>query len=165
MSSRSNAPRVKMEHARIIMSRILRKRNGIRYSCRMTNTAEQQQPVPMREIAAANLAAELARQRWSDRKAATALGVTHVYVSRRASGKVELTVSDLDMFARFLNVSVSRFFEKLPEKDSNLQPAGLETDEPESDAAFVTDIRTRVRKPNKSIEPRRPAILSMIGSR
>ena len=89
------------------------------------------------QLVAANLAAELTRQRWSGRKAAAALGLTNVYVSRRASGELECSASDLAMFAEFLDIPVSRFFEgkkkgpaggaarpSLPDLDSNQEPAG-----------------------------------------
>ena len=57
------------------------------------------------QLVADNLAAELARKRISGRQAAKALGLTHVYVGRRVSGDVELSVSDLIMFASYLDVS------------------------------------------------------------
>lgn len=92
------------------------------------------------QTVAANLAAELTRQRWSARKAALALGLTNVYVSRRVSGDVECSASDLAMFATFLDIPITRFFAGvntngpaseeagpralLPELDSNQQPAG-----------------------------------------
>src|SRR5690606_4207500 len=90
------------------------------------------------QLVAANLAAELTRARWSARKAALALGLTNVYVSRRVSGDVECSASDLAMFASFLAIPIDRFFagqqkgpasdetgpRKLLEMDSNHQPAG-----------------------------------------
>ena len=63
------------------------------------------------QTVAANLSAELSRQRWSARKASVALGLTHVYVSRRASGDVECSASDLAMFAELLEVPITKFFE------------------------------------------------------
>lgn len=60
---------------------------------------------------AANLRAELSRQRWSARKAADALGLGHLYVNRRVNGQVELSGSDLVMFSTLLNVPIARFFE------------------------------------------------------
>lgn len=79
----------------------------------------------VRELIAANLDAELTRQRWTKRKAAAALGISHVYVSRRTSGEVELSGSDLAMFSEFLAIPVSRFFVKLPDLDSNQEPIGF----------------------------------------
>lgn len=64
----------------------------------------------VRAMIAANLADELEDQRWSYRKAAMKLGLTHTYVTARANGSVELSGSDLMMFAELLNVPVSRFF-------------------------------------------------------
>lgn len=93
----------------------------------------------VRHTVAANLSALLDEQRWSRRAAATALGLTHRYVNSRATGDVELSSSDLAMFARFLNVPISRFFvatqngpetfasgpRLLPDLDSNQEPADL----------------------------------------
>ncbi len=90
----------------------------------MSNAYERDSGAEIKETIAANLAAELERQRWSHRKAAAALGLTQPYVSRRASGAVELTGSDFAMFSEFLKIPVSRFFTKLPDQDSNLEPAG-----------------------------------------
>jgi transcriptional regulator with XRE-family HTH domain len=78
-----------------------------------------------RETVASNLDAELTRQRWSKRKAAAALGITPIYVTRRTSGEVELSASDLVMFASFLNIPVTRLLTKLPDLDSNQEPAGF----------------------------------------
>lgn len=89
------------------------------------------------QIVAANLRAELSRQRWSGRKAAAALGLTPVYVNRRLNGDTALDPNDLAMFSRLLHVPIGKFFEEtekaptargggewLPELDSNQQPAG-----------------------------------------
>lgn len=64
-----------------------------------------------RELVALNVAAELARQRWSYRKAADELGVSAMYISRRISGDTGFTVEDLRALARLLDVPVSRFFD------------------------------------------------------
>lgn|GEM_PF-6182768 len=91
-----------------------------------------------RDLVAANLTAELRRKRYSDRQAATALGLTNVYVSRRASGAVELSATDLVMFSEFLQIPITKLFEgmkkgpetsasgpvPLPDVDSNHEPAG-----------------------------------------
>lgn len=95
------------------------------YIIGMTNALGNTAIASTRELIAANLDAELARQRWTKRKAAAALGLSHVYVSRRAAGEVELSGSDLAMFATFLNIPVSRFFVGLPDLDSNQEPIGF----------------------------------------
>jgi transcriptional regulator with XRE-family HTH domain len=89
----------------------------------MNNSAKSVARDATAQIVAANLAAELTRQRWSARKAATALGLTNVYVSRRTSGDVELSASDLALFAGLLSIPISRFFEGL----NTTSPASEET--------------------------------------
>jgi transcriptional regulator with XRE-family HTH domain len=104
----------------------------------MSNTASSIGIDETRELVAANLSAELTRQRWSGRKAAAALGLTQPYVARRMSGDVELSASDIVMFASFLDIPVTKFFEgikkgpksgvfgpSLPDLDSNQEPAGF----------------------------------------
>lgn len=76
-----------------------------------------------RAVIASNLAAELKRQRWTGRSAASALGLSQPYVSRRLTGDTELSGSDLALFAGFLKVPVSRFFVELPDLDSNQEPS------------------------------------------
>lgn len=112
---------------------------GKRYSQGMANGVQtnrtQAKPMakPMAKRAAENLSAELARQGYSDREAANRLGLTNVYVSRRANGSVEMSVSDLELFADFLQVPISRLLEnrdvplkavELPGLDSNQEPIG-----------------------------------------
>ncbi len=57
------------------------------------------------QMVADNLNAELARRRISGRKASRDLGITQVYVARRVSGDVELSVSDLMMFSSYLGIN------------------------------------------------------------
>ena len=80
-----------------------------------TKTAIDRDATRMR--VANNLNAELKRQRWSIRKASTALGVTLSYLTRRTSGDTELSASDLELFSEFLEIPIERFFlndEKAP---------------------------------------------------
>lgn len=76
----------------------------------MTNEAPGYSPADVREKIAANLSAEMKRARWSGRAMADALGLTQAYVARRASGDVELSGSDIDLFAGFLGVPVAALF-------------------------------------------------------
>lgn len=115
----------------------------MRYILDMTNHAFSQPANQAAQIIAANLDAELTRKRWTKRKAAEALGLTHMYVSRRANGEVELSGSDLAMFAGFLEVPVSRFFVGLPEVDSNHQPAGSQSAASTRGLAPVTPLPLR----------------------
>jgi len=86
---------------------------------------------------AGNVAAELARHRYSKRAAALALGMTPLYLYRRLNSEVEFGGSDLAAIADLLGISPGVFFgetknaptptgegSKLPELDSNQQPAG-----------------------------------------
>lgn len=88
--------------------------------------------------AAKNLRGILAEERWSGRKAAIALGLNSMYVNRRLSGEAELSVSDVEMFARLLKVNSGALYaqlmkaptlpsegQELPLMDSNHQPAGI----------------------------------------
>jgi transcriptional regulator with XRE-family HTH domain len=115
----------------------------------MTNGAQSnRQAKPMARLAADNLSAELARKGLSDREAANRLGLTNVYVSRRANGSVEMSVSDLDLFAGFLGIPMTRLLEdrdakvtalKLPHLDSNQEPIG-------SKSALVSSLSGRALK-------------------
>ncbi len=102
------------------------------YTRRMSTAEATGTTDTVRDTLAANLSAELARQRWSARKAATALGVSHVYVSRRANGAVPMTGSDLVMFSELLDIPVAKLFEgtkKAPTPKGEGQtepPAGIE---------------------------------------
>lgn len=77
----------------------------------MTNTALNFDGDETRMTIAANVAAELKRQRWTGRSAAAALGLSQPYVARRLSGDTDLSGSDLALFAAFLKVPVSVFFD------------------------------------------------------
>jgi len=96
----------------------------MRYYLGMTNIQLTPAELATRETIAANLDAELSRKRYTKRRAALAMGLSHVYVTRRAKGQVELSGSDMVMFAKFLNIPVTRFFVGLPDLDSNQEPAG-----------------------------------------
>lgn len=74
----------------------------------------------VRAAVASNLSDELKAQRWSQRKAAEALGLTPRYVNSRTSGDVELSASDLALFARFLGVPVQRFFAEPKEQEAEV---------------------------------------------
>lgn len=74
----------------------------------------------VRAKVAHNFSYELKAQRWSQRAAATALGLTPRYVNSRAIGDVDMSASDLAMFAEFLDVPVARFFDEPHDTDSNV---------------------------------------------
>lgn len=78
----------------------------------------------VRTRVAKNLSDELKAQRWTRRSAAAELGLTSRYVNSRAAGEVDLSASDLVMFADFLSVPVSRFFETSLGDDTNVTPIG-----------------------------------------
>jgi transcriptional regulator with XRE-family HTH domain len=64
------------------------------------------QPATLTEAVLGEIRAAMGRQQMTGRAVAEAMGVTHVYVSRRLSGKVPLTLADLDRFAVALSVPV-----------------------------------------------------------
>ncbi|WP_440298673.1 helix-turn-helix domain-containing protein [Humibacter sp.] len=76
----------------------------------------------MRSIIATNFSDMLEENRWSRRAAAEALGLTHTYVNSRATGDVEMSGSDIMLFASFLGVSEAEFFAaNRPKPKSNVR--------------------------------------------
>jgi hypothetical protein len=76
----------------------------------------------MRTIIATNFSDMLEENRWSRRRAAEALGLTHTYVNSRATGDVEMSGSDIMLFASFLGVSEAEFFKMdRPKPTSNVR--------------------------------------------
>lgn len=76
----------------------------------------------MRTIIATNFSDMLEENRWSRRRAAEALGLTHTYVNSRATGDVEMSGSDIMLFAGFLDVPESEFFNaNRPKPASNVR--------------------------------------------
>lgn len=73
-----------------------------------------------RAMIARNFSDELKAQRWSKRSISVALGLTHTYVNNRANGSVEMSGSDLALFADFLAVPVTRFFAPVPEEEATV---------------------------------------------
>jgi transcriptional regulator with XRE-family HTH domain len=59
------------------------------------------------EAVAAEIRAELARQRRTQSALADRLGVSHAWVSRRLSGEVPLTIADVAQIAAGLGVEIS----------------------------------------------------------
>jgi transcriptional regulator with XRE-family HTH domain len=62
------------------------------------------------ESAAAEVRAEMARQRRSGKQLATQLGWSQMYLSRRLSGRAPFNLDDLAAIAAALGVPVSSFF-------------------------------------------------------
>jgi transcriptional regulator with XRE-family HTH domain len=61
------------------------------------------------ELVAAEVRAEMARQRMSQTRLAEALGVTQASVSRRLVGEVPFDIQELYKVAEFLGVPVAQF--------------------------------------------------------
>ena len=76
------------------------------------STAEHYNRSDYNTVVADNIRAELARERWTQRKAATALGVTPNWMQRRLSGSTPLDPNDIALFASFLNVPIATLFEE-----------------------------------------------------
>jgi transcriptional regulator with XRE-family HTH domain len=64
----------------------------------------------VQEAVAAEVRAQLARKRLSGVRAARALGWTQRYLSRRMTGEVPFTASDLVALANLLEVPITTFF-------------------------------------------------------
>lgn len=77
-----------------------------------------QKRTPLREMVAAEVRAEIARQRRTARSVAMQLGWTAPYISRRLSGQTPFTLDDLDAISGALGVPMSRFL------DLKSSPAG-----------------------------------------
>ena len=83
-------------------------------------------------------------ERWTRRKVALAIGATPTYVNARMNGQVDLSFADIEVIAPLLRMTGAELFvalqegtknaptpkgegeeSKLPELDSNQQPAGF----------------------------------------
>lgn len=62
------------------------------------------------EIVAAEIRAEMGRQRYTGRRLAMRLGWPPMYLSRRLSGRTSFDLNDVDAIARALEVPVTSFF-------------------------------------------------------
>ncbi len=60
------------------------------------------------EAVSAEVRAEMGRQRKSRREVADAMGVSHMYLSRRLNGRTSFDLTDLDRVAAALNVPVDQ---------------------------------------------------------
>lgn len=67
---------------------------------------------------AAEVRAEMARQRVSQQPIADALGMSRQALSRRLVGEIPFDVSELEQIANFLGVSVGRFWPAAVTADS-----------------------------------------------
>ena len=70
-------------------------------------------PINLRERRARALDRMLEAERWTNRKAASALGLTHTYVGRRRNGELDLTFADVEMFAGLLRLTPEQLFAEL----------------------------------------------------
>lgn len=68
----------------------------------------------MRELTSTNLRDLIDASGKSRRQVARELQLTPRYVDSRATGTVEMSASDLALFATFLDVPVSRFYDETP---------------------------------------------------
>lgn len=75
----------------------------------------------------ADLRAEIARRRLTGVELARRMGVTQQYISRRTTGAVEMTYTDLLRFADALGIPAPAMIVWAP-WDSNPQPTGLGSD-------------------------------------
>lgn len=104
----------------------------------MAITSPQQVPDDWNAVVAANLRAQLALLGWNQAQLAAALGMTEMWISRRLKGGAKLLPDDIVMFADFFQVPINDLFktkkaptpkgegQRLPEMDSNHQPADVQ---------------------------------------
>lgn len=111
----------------------------------MTSAQTSPQIEDWNATVASNIRAELARMDLNQAQAATAMGVSEMWVSRRVKGGVKLDPNDIVLFARLLRLSPGELFidrrprntpvneerpqsgvwgRSLPGLDSNQEPAG-----------------------------------------
>ena len=83
-------------------------------------------------------------ERWTNRKAAAALGLTHTYVGRRRNGENDLTFADVEMFASLLRLTPEQLFAEL--RSAALSPSPV-NDEGRSEERPSTDV------PPTGVEP------------
>lgn len=75
-----------------------------------------------RALRAAVLDRLLEEERWTSRKAATALGLTHTYVGRRRNGEQDLTFEDIELFASLLKLTPEALFAELRAAEGTNDP-------------------------------------------
>lgn len=104
----------------------------------MSNITQIAPADPQRQARAEFIAAQLEADGRSVRYVAGNIGINHTSLGDRLKGRVAFTVEDIEAIARVLKRDPVRFFaeyiaanphgpkgEKLPEVDSNHQPAGF----------------------------------------
>ena len=79
---------------------------------------------PVNQLVGMNVAVIAQIRGRTQRELAEACGVTQSSMSRRIAGSTDWSPDDMQKVADLLNVRVSRLFEKLPDLDSNQEPAG-----------------------------------------
>ena len=70
-------------------------------------------PDPLYSRVAAEVRAEMGRQRFSGTRLARHLKVSQAFISRRLTGQVPFDVAELEAVAEVLNVPVSRFLDEV----------------------------------------------------
>jgi transcriptional regulator with XRE-family HTH domain len=127
------------------------------YGDGMSNTQALNAPSPEEMMRARGTALRdmLRNERWSNRAAAQHLGLTHTYVGARLNGEVDLSYSDIESFARLLNMKTAELFMKLPGLDSNQEPIG-------SRLAPISSLSGRTPKVANPSPKRTPAVVSLL---
>lgn len=85
-------------------------------------------PTELRERRAAALDDMFESERWTNRKVAAALGLTHTYVGRRRNGELDLTFADVEMFSSLLRRSPEQLFADLRAAESGPESPQKESD-------------------------------------
>lgn len=91
----------------------------------MSNITRMPERRPVNQRVGLNISLIMRMRGVSQIELATRLGVTQSSVSRRLTGVSPWEPDELETAAETLSVSVGRFFEELPNLDSNQEPAGF----------------------------------------
>ena len=111
------------------------------YYLNMSNTnSEGSTSLTRTQTVAANLSYYMQKERWSGRQMALELDLNPMYVTRRMSGEVDCTVSDLDRFAAILGISIVQFFET-PRDEAPARRMRLVSKPSDYKAEFVSKTR------------------------
>ena len=92
----------------------------------MTNTATiaEMPQRPVNQRVGANVRIIMGLRNKSQAELAALIHTTQSSMSRRIKGTTDWAPDELDAVAEFLSVPVGRLFQKLPDLDSNQEPAG-----------------------------------------
>lgn len=83
------------------------------YADGMTNAQSYASPEETLRIRGRILGNLLREDRWSNRAAGAKLGLSHTYVGKRVNGEVDISLSDIDAFARLLRLEPTVLYDAI----------------------------------------------------